>query len=64
MLSIHVTLQLVTKVTSHNFHATYDQRAIIQWPLRKTMSDASAKLMIQRPYMAIQENFGTCFPSH
>ena len=38
MLSIHITLQLVTKVTSHNFHATDDQRAIIQWPFSKTVT--------------------------
>ena len=30
VLSIHITLQLVTKVTLYNFHATDDQRAVIQ----------------------------------
>ena len=30
VLSTHITLQLVTKVTLYNFHATDDQRAVIQ----------------------------------
>ena len=41
---ILATLQLVTKVTSHNFHAIDDQRAIIQWPFSKTLSHASVIL--------------------
>ena len=55
----------LTKVMSHNFHATDDQAAVIGMTVYghsgKFFHTLSVTLTMQQPYMAIQDKFVICY---